>query len=197
MMAATHSDTLARLFTEARSQNGWRSDPVEEGDLRDAYDLARWAPTSMNGQPMRLIFLRSAEAKARLQPALLPGNVEKAMNAPVLAIIAYDTDFHVHLPNMFPHNPGAQALFEANQALREETAFRNGTLQAAYFMLALRASGFDVGPISGFNAAAIDKEFFDGTTCRTNFLCGIGQGDPSKVFDRLPRFSYDVVAQTL
>ncbi|MGE4431191.1 MAG: malonic semialdehyde reductase [Sphingobium sp.] len=196
-MSAVRTDMLARLFTEARSQNGWRPDPIEDSELQAAYDLARWGPTSMNSQPMRLLFLRSEEAKQRLKPALLPGNVEKAMTAPVMAIIAYDTAFHVHLPDIFPHNPAARDLFDDKETLRQETAFRNGTLQGAYFMLALRAAGFDVGPVSGFHAPAIDAEFFSGTTFRANFLCGIGRGDPSKVYDRLPRLPYDQVARIL
>lgn len=197
MSGVQSQEMLSQLFLDARSQNGWRSDPVSDDDLRMAYDVARWGPTSMNTQPMRLLFLRSDAAKQRLKPALLPGNVEKAMTAPIVAIIAYDTAFHRHLPVTFPHNPIAQAFFEDKEALRQETAFRNGTLQGAYFMLGLRAAGLDVGPMSGFDAAAIDAEFFSGATFRTNFLCGIGHGDPSKIFGRSPRLDFDVVAQSL
>lgn len=197
MTQGTIADAIGRIFLDARSQNGWRDDPVTDAELRQAYDIARWGPTSMNTQPMRLLFLRSEFAKRRLAPALLPGNVDKSMAAPIMAIMAYDVAFHDNLPTTFPHNPGAKAFFEDNAALREETAFRNGTLQAAYFMLALRAAGLDVGPISGFNAAAVDAEFLSGTTFKTNFLCGIGRGDPEKVFGRLPRLSYDQVVQEI
>ncbi|HVR90604.1 MAG TPA: malonic semialdehyde reductase [Novosphingobium sp.] len=193
----THDATLERLFLSARSQNGWRAEPVPDDALRAAYDIAKWGPTSMNTQPMRLVFLRTAEAKERLKPALSPGNVEKVMTAPVVAIIAHDTQFHTQLPKTFPHNPGAPGLFANNAVLSEVTAFRNGSLQGAYFMLALRAVGLDVGPMSGFNAAKVDAEFFSDSPWRANFLCGIGYGDPVKVLDRLLRLEFDEVAQTL
>ncbi len=196
-MKRVDETALAALFLDARSQNGWHDDPVDDADLRAAFEIARWGPTSMNTQPMRLLFLRSAEAKERLKPALMPGNVEKALTAPVVAIIAYDTAFHAHLPVTFPHNPGAQAFFAGKDALIQDTAYRNGTLQAAYFMVALRAVGLDVGPMSGFNAPAVDAEFFAGTTCRANFLCGIGRGESGKLFGRSPRLEYEQVAQTL
>ena len=132
--------SLGILFTNARAQNAWRTGDVSDAQLQSAYDIAKWGPTSMNTQPMRLLFLRSAEAKARLRPALAPGNVEKTMSAPVVAIIAYDAEFAAHLPRLFPHNPNAQQLFAGNGDLRQATAFRNGTLQGAYFMLGLRAN---------------------------------------------------------
>lgn len=196
-MNGTDDATFRAILKDGRSHNGWCDEPVDDGDLRAAYDIARWGPTSINAQPMRLLFLRSPAAKERLRPALAPGNVEKAMTAPVVAIIAYDTGFHTRLPVTFPHNPGAQAAFESNAALRQETAFRNGTLQGAYFLLALRAVGLDIGPMSGFNAAAVDAEFFEGTTVRANFLCGIGHGDQTKLFGRLPRLDFDDVAEIL
>lgn len=191
------SVSLASLFVEARSQNGWLAGEVAEKDLRAAYELSSWGPTSMNTQPMRIVFLRSEAAKERLKPALLPGNVDKAMAAPVVAILAYDLAFHTHLPTTFPHNPAAQAFFEGKEALLRDTAFRNATLQAAYFMLALRTGGLDVGPMSGFDAARVDAEFLAGTSWRANFLCGIGHGDPAKLFDRLPRLGFDQVTETL
>ena len=132
----THDAILDKLFLAARSQNGWRSEPISDEALRAAYDIAKWGPTSMNTQPMRLVFLRTTEAKERLKPALSPGNVEKVMTAPVVAIIAHDTQFHTQMPRTFPHNAGAPAMFANNAALGEVTAFRNGTLQGAYFMLA-------------------------------------------------------------
>ena len=191
------ADAIRQLFTDARSQNGWLPGPVSDDQLREAYDMAKWGPTSMNTQPMRLLFLRSEAAKLRLKPALAPTNVDKVMSAPVVAIVAYDTEFHAHLPKVFPHNPNAQAFFTGNPAAIEPTAFRNGTLQAAYFLLALRAVGLDVGPMSGFDAAKVDAEFFAGTTVRVNLLCGIGRGDRSKVFGRSPRLSFEDVAQAL
>ena len=192
-----NDEMLDRLFIDARSQNGWRDEPVSDDKLRQAYDLARWGPTSMNTQPMRLVFLRSTEAKERLKPALSPGNVAKVMSAPVVAIIAHDTHFFTELPRTFPHNPNAQAMFAGNPALSDTTAFRNGTLQGAYFMLALRAVGLDVGPMSGFDPAKVDAEFFANTTWRANFICAIGCGDRSKVLDRLPRLAFEEVTRTL
>ena len=185
------------LFKNARSQNGWSSDPVEESELRAAYDIAKWGPTSMNVQPMRILFLRSAAAKERLKPALAASNVAKVSTAPVVALIAYDLNFHEHLPRVFPHNPNAKALFSGNDTLAEATGFRNGTLQAAYFMLALRAVGLDVGPMSGFDSSKVNAEFYSGTTLRVNFICGIGHGDAAKVFTRLPRFEFDEIASSL
>ena len=184
---------LETLFRQARSQNGWRTEPVGDDQLREAYEIAQWGPTSMNTQPMRLVFLRSVEAKERLRPALAPTNVEKAMTAPVVAIIAYDQQFWSKLPLLFPHRANAQDIFALNQELSASTAFRNGSLQAAYFMLALRAVGLDVGPMSGFDLAKVDAEFFNDSSWRTNFLCGIGRGDPAKTFERLPRLDFDEV----
>lgn len=188
---------LAALFTDARSQNGWRPDPVSDAQLRAAYDIAKWGPTSMNSQPMRLVFLRSLAAKTRLKPAMSPGNVEKVMTAPVVAIIAYDMQFHTRLPEVFPHNPAAMDYFTGNPAAIEPTAFRNGSLQAAYFMLALRAVGLDVGPMSGVDLDRVDREFLGETSFRANFVCGIGHGDPEKLFGRSPRLSFDEVAQAI
>ena len=196
-MSLVDEAALATLFTDARSQNGWRGEPVNDSDLRAAYEIAKSGPTSMNTQPMRLVFLRSTEAKERLKSALSAGNVEKALTAPVVAIVAHDLEFHTHLPEVFPHNPAAQSLFAGNEALIQGTAFRNGTLQGAYFMLALRAVGLDVGPMSGFNPAVVDAEFFAGTSWRANFLCGIGRGDPTKTYPRSPRLQFDQVARFL
>ena len=185
---------MATLFTQARSQNGWGPEPVGDDELRAAYEIAKWGPTSMNTQPMRLVFLRSPESKERLRPALSPTNVAKVMSAPVAAIVAFDSEFHTWLPKVFPHNPGAQAFFTGNPAIAQPTALRNGSLQAAYFMLALRAVGLDVGPMSGFDAAKVDAEFFGQTTWRANLVLGIGHGDPTKVYDRSPRLAFDEVA---
>ena len=188
---------LSTLFREARSQNGWLPGEVRDEQLRAAYEIAKWGPTSMNTQPMRVLFLRSAEAKERLRPALAPSNVDKVMAAPVVAIIAYDTEFHAHLPRTFPHNPNAQGYFTGNPGVIEPTAFRNSSLQAAYLMLALRAVGLDVGPMSGFDPAKVDAEFFADSGLRANMLCCIGQGDPAKVFPRSPRLTFEEVTTTL
>lgn len=196
-MRTVNKAALRQLFTDARSQNGWLPDSVSDEQLRAAYEIAKWGPTSMNTQPMRVLFLRSAQAKERLRPAMAPANVDKVMTAPVVAIIAYDTEFHAHLPRTFPHNPNAQGYFTGNPAAIEPTAFRNGSLQAAYFMLALRAVGLDVGPISGFNPATVDAEFFADSSYRVNLVCGIGRGDPAKVFGRSPRLEFDDISRIL
>lgn len=187
----------ASLFAQSRSQNGWSSEPVTDDDLRAAYEIAKWGPTSMNSQPLRVIFLRSAEAKERIKPALAPGNVDKVATAPVVAVFAHDTRFYDELPRTFPHNPNARGIFAANDALADATAFRNGTLQAAYFMIAIRSLGFDVGPMSGFDPQKVDAEFFADSAYRTNFLCGIGRGDPAKLFERLPRLPFDDIAEII
>ncbi len=196
-MSVVDEAALSRLFMEARSQNGWLPDPVDDEQLRAAYEIAKMGPTSMNTQPMRIEFLRSPEAKERLRPTLAPTNVDKVMAAPVVAIIAYDLEFYAHLPRIFPHNPNAQGMFTGNPAMIEPTAFRNSSLQAAYYLLALRAVGLDVGPMSGFDAAKVNAEFFADSTWRANMLCCIGRGDPAKVFPRLPRLSFDEVTRTL
>ncbi len=196
-MSDMHEAALAALFKDARSQNGWTSDPVGDAELREAYDIAKWGPTSMNTQPMRVVFLKSDEAKQRLKPALAPTNVDKVMSAPVVAVIAYDTEFYRQLPKTFPHNPNAQNYFTGNPGAVEPTAFRNGSLQAAYFMLALRAVGLDVGPMSGFDPAKVNAEFFTDSAFKVNLICGIGHGDSTKVFNRSPRLDFDEVTKTL
>jgi len=196
-MAIVPQEALDTLFHNARSQNGWSDQPVSDAELREAYDVAKWGPTSMNTQPMRIVFLRTEEAKERLKPALAPANVNKVMTAPVVAIVAHDTDFYTHMPRIFPHNPNAQSIFAGNEGLIETTAFRNGTLQGAYFMMALRAVGLDCGPMSGFNPALVDAEFFTDTGFKTNFLIGIGHGDPEKIFVRSPRYDFEEVARFL
>ena len=196
-MALIDQAALDTLFHQARSQNGWQASPVGDDELHAAYEIAKWAPTSMNTQPMRIVFLRSVEAKERLRPAMAPGNVDKVMVAPVVALIAFDQAFYEHLPRTFPHNPDAKAFFAGNEPLIQATAFRNGTLQAAYFLIALRAVGLDVGPMSGFDPEKVQREFFEGTTFRINFVCGIGHGDPVKVFDRSPRLDFEDVATIL
>lgn len=193
------SRALEALFTQARTQNGWLDAPVTDAQLQQAFDLMKMAPTSMNTQPARFVFLRTAAAKERLRPALSPGNVDKTMSAPVVAIIGHDIEFQEHLPKVFPHNPGARAMFDGDdkRAFRDTFAFRNGSLQGAYFMLAARAVGLDVGPMSGFDNAKVDAEFFPGGRIRSNFLCNLGRGDSSKVMARLPRFEFADVCQLL
>lgn len=183
---------LRQLFDDARSHNGWLASTVDDEQLQRLYDLFKWGPTAFNGSPARFVFLRSAPAKERLRPALSPANVDKCMTAPVVAIVGYDTRFHERLPALFPHNPAVQGLFEGESkaALAEQTAFRNGSLQGAYMMLAARALGLDCGPMSGFNAGAVDAEFFAGTAVKSNFLCALGQGDPGRLFPRSPRLSF-------
>ena len=165
------------LCCEARTQNIWRDTPVVERDLQAIWELTKMAPTSANCSPARIVFVTTPEAKERLKPALLEGNVAKTMLAPVTAIIGYDLEFYNHLPKLFPHTD-ARAWFVGNDALIQTTAFRNGTLQGAYFILAARAMGFDCGPMSGFDNEQVDQKFFAGTTIKSNFLCSIGKGDP-------------------
>ena len=181
---------LDLLFRTARTQNGWLPKPVGEAQLREVYDLMKMGPTSANCLPLRIVFVRSKEGRRRLAPALSPGNVDKVMAAPVTAILGHDLAFYEHLPRLFPHNPTARSWFEGKPHA-EATAFRNSTLQGAYFMLAARAVGLDCGPMSGFDAAKVDAEFFPGGRVRTNFLCSIGHGDPAKLFDRSPRFAFE------
>ncbi len=187
------------LFLEARTQNGWLSGDVSDEQLRTIYDIARMGPTSANSQPARFLFLRSREAKERLRPALSPGNLDKTMAAPVVAIVAHDLNFHEKLPQVFPHKPETKNGFDgdANLAKRQTFAFRNGTLGGAYLIMAIRAVGLGAGPMSGFDNAAVDREFFPDGSVKSNFLCNIGVGDPSKVMGRLPRLSFDEACKIL
>ncbi len=187
-MIDAHS--LDLLFRTARTHNGWQDKPVPESLLHEAYDLAKMAPTSANCSPMRVVFVTTPEGKERLKPSLSAGNLEKTMAAPVTAIIAYDTKFYDELPRLFPH-ADARSWFTSNQALIDITAMRNGTLQGAYLMLAARAVGLDCGPMSGFDNAKVDAEFFPDGRFKSNFLCNLGYGDPSKLFPRSPRFAFE------
>jgi len=183
---------LDLLFLKARTQNGWLPTPVTDDQLRGIYDIMKVGPTSANSCPARLVFLRTPEAKARLLPALSPTNVDKTKAAPVTAIIGYDTHFFEWMPKkLFAHRPEMADNYAKNAALAEITAFRNGTLQGAYFMLAARAVGLDVGGMSGFDNAKVDAEFFPDRRVRSNFLCNVGHGDPSKVLAKLPRLDFD------
>lgn len=181
---------LRELFLDARTHNAWLDKPVPDSMLRELYDVIKFGPTSMNTQPMRLLFLRTAAAKERLKPHLAPANVDKTMAAPVVAIVGYDLAFHEHLPTQFPHRPNAKAMFDDKLPLIETTGFRNGTLQGAYLIIAARALGLDCGPMSGFDNAGVDAEFFVGTKVKSNFLCNLGFGDHSKVFARSPRLDF-------
>lgn len=188
--------TTERLFTEARTQNGYRPTPVADATLRALYDLLKWGPTSANASPARFLFVRTAEAKARLIDCLNPGNVQKVKEAPVTAIIGMDLAFHDKLPFLFPHT-NARAWFEGNEAKIAETAFRNSSLQGGYLILAARALGLDCGPMSGFDAAKMDAAFWAGTTVKTNFICTLGEGEPSKVFPRNPRLPFEEACRLL
>ena len=179
------------LFRNARTQNGWLPTPVSDAQLRAIYDVMKWGSTSANCCPARLIFLRTPEAKARLIPALSPGNVDKTKAAPVTAIIGYDTRFYELMVKLFPHRPDMADNYKNNATLAQTTAFRNATLQGAYFMLAARAVGLDIGGMSGFDNAKVDAEFFPDGRVKSNFLCNVGHGDPSKVLPRLPRLAFE------
>lgn len=184
---ALSADSLAQLFTAARSYNGWLDKPVSDEQLHAIWDLVKMAPTSANMQPARIVWVKSAEAKARLATCAMEGNRAKVLSAPVTAVIGYDIDFHEELPWLFPHTD-AKSWFEGNEAGREEGAFRNSSLQGAYLMLAARALGLDCGPMSGFDPAAVNAAFFaDEPRHRVNFICAIGYGDPASIFDRSPR----------
>jgi 3-hydroxypropanoate dehydrogenase len=181
---------LDQLFREARTQNKWQDRPVPDARLEEIYHLLKFAPTSANASPARFVFVRSAEGKAKLKQALSPGNVEKTMTAPVTAIVAHDIEFYEKLPFLFPH-ADARSWFAGNAAFAEQSAFRNGTLQGAYLVLAARAVGLDAGPMSGFDNAKVDELFFAGTSWRSNFLVNLGYGDPTGLFPRSPRLSFD------
>ena len=181
---------LDRLFREARTQNKWQDRPVPDAKLQEIYDILKWGPTSANSSPARFVFIRTAEGKEKLRPALSQGNTDKTMSAPVTAIVAYDPKFYDHLPRLFPHTD-AKSWFTGNDQLVFTTAFRNGTLQGAYLMIAARAVGLDVGAMSGFDNAKVDEAFFAENGWKSNFLVNIGHGDPAGLFDRSPRLPFD------
>jgi 3-hydroxypropanoate dehydrogenase len=187
---------LDQIFREARTHNVWLQKPVPMELLRQAYDLAALAPTSANTSPARFVFLTTREAKERLRPALSQNNLEKTMIAPVTAIIAYDTEFFEKLPKLFPHTD-ARSWFAGNAMLAQETAFRNGSLEGAYFILAARAVGLDCGPMSGFDQAKVNAEFFPDGKWKVNFLCNLGYGDSSKLFPRNPRLTFEEACRVL
>jgi 3-hydroxypropanoate dehydrogenase len=184
-------DGLDLIFRAARTHNDWRDEPVDDAVLRRAYDLAKMGPTSANMCPMRIVFVKSKEAKEKLKPALHAGNVAKTMAAPVTAIIGMDVRFYELLPTLFPHADAKAWFKDLPLPVLEYAALRNSSLQGGYFMLATRAVGLDCGPMSGFDNAKVDAAFFAGTSVKSNFLCNLGHGDPSKLFPRNPRLGFD------
>ncbi len=206
MDKALNEEALNLLFFEARTHNAWLDKPVSDDLLHRLYDVVKWAPTSANGMPARFFFLRTPEAKARLLPALSRGNAEKTRTAPVTVIIAYDLMFYEKMGKLFPHNPGMRAMYEKAPELVRVTAERNSSLQGAYLMMAARALGLDCGPMSGFDHAKVDEEFFgsgnesEGSSSqeffptghfKSNFICNLGHGDPAALFQRSPRLDFD------
>jgi 3-hydroxypropanoate dehydrogenase len=188
--------SLDIIFRNARSHNGWQEKPVSDELIKQLYELMKWAPTSANASPVRLVFIKSTAAKQRLLPAMISGNEEKTRTAPVTVIVAQDHEFYEKLPQLFPHTD-ARAWFVGNQALIDTTAFRNSTLQGAYLIIAARALGLDAGPMSGFDNAKVDAEFFSGTKIRSNFLINLGYGDATKLFPRGPRLTFDESSRIL
>tara|TARA_R110002124_G_scaffold91271_2_gene232447 strand:- start:23545 stop:24135 length:591 start_codon:yes stop_codon:yes gene_type:complete len=189
MQQSLDQHALAQLFTEARSHNGWQDLPVADSLLEQLYDLVKMGPTSANCSPARLVFVRTRQGKEMLKPCLSSGNLEKTMSAPVTVIVAYDSRFYDALPELFPH-ADARSWFTGSPELIHETAFRNSSMQAAYLIMAARSLGLDTGPMSGFDANALDQAFFSDSHWKSNLLINLGYGDSSKVFDRLPRLSY-------
>lgn len=188
--------SLNTLFREAHTHSHWLDKPVSDELIHQIYDLMKWAPTSANCCPARIVFVCGAAAKEKLLAAMAPGNVDKTRAAPVTAIIAYDLEFYEQLPRLFPH-ADARSWFAGNQTLIDTTAFRNGTLQGGYLILAARALGLDAGPMSGFDNAKVDEAFFAGTKIKSNFLVNLGYGDASKLYPRNPRLTFAEAAQIL
>ena len=187
---------LDQIFHSARTHNKWLDRDVPDALLHQLVDLLKLGPTSANCSPGRFLFVKSREAKERLKPHLSEGNRDKTMKAPVCAIIGYDLDFYEHLPKLFPHTD-ARSWFAGNDAKIFDNAFRNGTLQGAYLIIAARALGLDCGPMSGFDNKGVDRDFFAGTNIRSNFLCNLGYGDASVLFPRSPRFDFDEMARII
>lgn len=211
MNTPVSQEALDTIFRRARTHGAWLNKPVTDETIRQVYELMKWGPTSTNSSPARFFFVRSAEAKARLKPSLSPGNVDKTMAAPATVIIAYDLKFYTRLSKLFPHSPAMQKLFEANPQLVESTAKRNSSLQGAYLMIAARALGLDCGPMSGFDNAKLDEEFFAASKqapgmeqeflsegqLKSNFLCNLGYGDAAKLHPRGPRLSFEEACRLL
>ncbi len=195
-MKTIDQSALDQIFLQARTANGFLDKPVPLSLLREIYDIARMGATSMNTQPTRYVFLLTPAARARLLPALSPGNLDKTRVAPVTVIVATDTRFYEHMPEVW-HESGAKEMFEGNRPLAEGTATRNGTLGGAYFMLAARAFGLDCGPMSGFDIAKVNAEFFSDGRFKANFLINLGYGDNSKLFNRNPRLAFEQACTVL
>lgn len=182
---------LDLLFREARTHNKWHDTPIGDETLHALYDILKYGPTSANSSPARFVFIRTREGKEKLAPALSAGNTEKTMSAPVTVIVAYDPKFYEKLPTLFPHNPDAMSWFTSNDSLAATTAFRNGTLQGAYLLIAARSLGLDTGAMSGFDNATVDAAFFAQNGWRSNFLVNLGHGDPAGLFNRSPRLPFE------
>jgi len=189
-------EALNLVFGEARSMNGWQDKDVSDAMIRSLYDLTKMGPTSTNCSPARFVFVKSEAEKAKLESALMPNNISKVMTAPVVAIIAYDLDFSDHMTKLFPHMDVAP-MYKGNDEMNVSTAFRNSSLQGAYLMMVARAMGLDCGPMSGFDNQLIDETFFSDTNIKSNFLCCIGYGDSTKIFQRLPRLDFDEVCKII
>lgn len=196
MTSILSNEALDTLFREARSHNGWQDMPVSDEQLQQVYELMKMGPTAANACPARIHFIKSAEAKARLKPCLAEGNVEKCMTAPVVAIIGMDMEFYELLPKLFPHTD-ARSWYVGKPEAIQNTAFRNSTLQGAYFILAARSLGLDCGPMSGFDAGKLEAEFFPEGRIKANFICALGHGDASKIFPRSPRLDFDEACEIL
>lgn len=196
MSGRLDAEALDQLFLSARTHNAWQKRDIPDSLLHELVDLMKMGPTTANSSPARVLFVKSPEAKQRLKPHLSEGNRDKTMVAPVTAIIAYDLKFYVHLGKLFPHEPGAPNWFKGKPDIGT-TALRNGSLQGAYLILAARALGLDAGPMSGFNNAGVDREFFAGTDIKSNFLCNLGYGDPVGLFPRSPRFTFEEMAKII
>ena len=186
-------DAQDLLFREARTANAFSDEPVTDEQVAAIYDLVKYGPTAMNNQPLRVLLVRDGEPRERLLKHMADGNRDKTANAPLVAVLAADTDFHEHLPRTFPHFPGARDLFAGDDASREQVARFNATLQVAYFLLGVRAAGLAAGPMNGFDADGLDQEFFDGTTLKSLVVVNIGKPAENAWFDRLPRLELDEV----
>jgi 3-hydroxypropanoate dehydrogenase len=197
MASSIDAAALDQLFRAARTHNKFLDKEVPDSLLKQVVELAQLGPTSANCQPARIVFVKTPEAKARLKPFLSEGNRDKTMSAPVCAIFGHDLEFYENLPRTFPHNQAAKSWFTSNEAFAQATAFRNGSLQGAYFIFAARALGLDTGPMSGYDQAGVDKEFFPGGKIKSNFLINLGYGDPSALMGRLPRLAFDEVAKII
>jgi 3-hydroxypropanoate dehydrogenase len=196
-MYETNDEVLDLIFRKARTHNVWLEKPVDDALLRQIYDLAKMGPTSANICPMRILFVKSKDAKEKLKPALDAGNIDKTMRAPVTAIIGMDVHFYEKLPKLFPHADAKAWFKDLPENVLKYVALRNSSLQGGYFMLAARSLGLDCGPMSGFDNAKVDAAFFAGTTVKSNFLCNLGHGDVTKLFPRSPRLSFEEACQMM